>query len=69
MSNLFTFIPEADYLSIKQCADLKKASKRTVLKWIEKKQLRAIKIDGFYIVNMNDLLNFQPRKVGRPKTK
>lgn len=65
-----THIPEGNYLSKSQAAEVAGALKITVQKWIESGDLPAIQIEGMgYLINEADLQAFlqKPRSAGYPK--
>ncbi len=60
------FIPQGEYLTKAQVAELRNVSIEAVQKWFQRGWLPSIFIPGMgYIVNVADLEKFEPPKPGR----
>jgi len=54
-------------LTTAQAARLRNVDPSTIRRWCESEKLKAIKMGRDWIIDSDDLAEFQPAKVGRPK--
>lgn len=69
MDKVEVLIPKGDYISVRQAATLRGVEKTTVTKWVKKGWLPSVSIDGFTIINIENVRAFRPRRAGRPSEK
>jgi hypothetical protein len=59
-------VPEGDWISVRQAADLIGVTKRTILNYIDLKLVDARDVDGFWLVLRSDVAKLK-RPGARPK--
>jgi excisionase family DNA binding protein len=61
-------IVPSDWLSQAEAAQLRGVSRQAIAKLVKKGRLKSIVVGGHILVSRSDVLSFQPRAAGRPKS-
>jgi excisionase family DNA binding protein len=61
-------IVPSDWISQAQAAQLRGVSRQAIAKLVRKGRLKSIVVGGHILVSRADVLSFQPRAAGRPRS-
>ena len=56
-----------DWISQADAARIRGVSRQAIAKLVRTKRLRTMEIGGYVLIRREDILEFRPKKAGRPK--